>query len=51
MGVHTTQIPKNDSISHYDTKFLMTYCTYPITWFEEWLGTKRKIDNVDLISQ
>ena len=50
MGVHMTQIQKNDSISQYDTKFLMTYCTYPITWFEEWMCTNRKIDNVDLIS-
>jgi len=39
-----TQIPKNYSILPYDTQFLRTYHTYPFTWFEEWLCTKRKID-------
>jgi len=34
MREHMTQIPKNDSISSYDTPFLTTYCIYPITWFE-----------------
>jgi len=43
MREQMTQITKNDLISPYDTQFLTTYCTYTITWFEEWLCTKRNI--------